>query len=430
MVRDKLLRIYSFVTDKLHFGEKTFFSGRESYNPLALFGVLSAVLGKNMLVFGDYGSGKTTSCERIASLVTCVPLEFVQSATIHGHPEQTEEKIKATLDLGALEKEGREVVKWKVTPFCPVTVVDEINRLPAGKQNVLLNEVDRGIWSYRGSTLFLEKKPLFATVNYGDEGTAKLIPPLADRFDVAVETGRLDAINRRKVRRGVNDSFLRDRALAEEMVEKILEINSREAENYVREVRERFCEILSEKIGFELLYPDEVEKIRKEVEGCEVLPETELFLDYFSQEVYCQMTTKKDFSRCEGCHYSSFACSDIGVFSGRAERSVVTLAKAIAWLEGEECSVHHVKAVLPYCLWHRCNINQSRVVEVRDIEKNECDELFAIKEIIDEVERRWDEHREFQIVAYKAMLEGNRALLEEVCEKVSHPLFKSLLNYG
>jgi len=68
-------------------------------------------------------------------------------------------------------------------------------------------------------------------------------------------------------------------------------------------------------------------------------------------------------------------------------------------------------------------------VEVKDIEKNECDELYALKEITDEVYRRWEEHKDFQVIAYKALLEGNRELLEEVCERVSHPLFKSLLGW-
>ncbi|RUM35169.1 MAG: hypothetical protein DSY33_00205 [Archaeoglobus sp.] len=428
-LRDKVLKLYATVTTKMYFGEDSFFSGRESYNPLALFSILSILTSRNVLVFGDYGSGKTTSCERIASLLKCVPLEFVQASTIHGHPEQTEEKIKATLDLGALEREGIEVVRWRVTPFCPVTIVDEINRLPAGKQNLILNEVDRGIWSYRGATLFLSKKPLFATVNYGDEGTSKLIPPLSDRFDVAVETGRVDAVMRRKVRAGIDDSFLRDRELAEEMIRNVLEINGREAENYVREVAETFAEELSKRLNFEVLIPEEADEVRKEIEEVELLPEAEMFLDYLSQEVYCQMTTKKDFSRCDGCHYSIFACSDIGIFSGRAENSIVTFAKALSWLEEVECGIQQVKAVLPYCLWHRCGLNQGRVVEVRDIEKNECDEVHALKEIIEDVFRRWEEHRDFQIIAYKALLEGNKEILEELCEKISHPLFKSLLGW-
>jgi len=433
-LREKLNGIYE-VALNLHFGEKQFFSGVKNYNPLVLFCVLSAVTGKNVLVYGDYGSGKTTACERIASLVMSVPLEFIQASTIHGHPEQTEEKIKATLDLGALEKEGREVVRWRVTPFSPVVIVDEINRLPAGKQNILLNEVDRGVWSYRGSTLFLRKKPLFATVNYGDEGTSPLIPPLADRFDVAVETGRVGVIGRRKIRAGVDDSFLRHPDFAEEMVERVLEINDRSAEEYVRKKAEEFSSILNERfekmgIQVETLTPAEVDRIGEEIGKVELTADAEMFLDYFSQEVYCQMTTKKDFSRCDGCHYSSFACSDVGVFSGRAEISVVSLSRALSWLEGEdECSLGKVLKVIPYCLWHRSRLNPARAIDVRDIEKDECDELFAFKEVVEEVARRWDEHRDYQIEAYRALIEKDTETLEKIGERVSHPLFKSLVRW-
>jgi MoxR-like ATPase len=155
----KIQSLYEIVCSHFYLGNETFEVGDKRYDHLALFGILNLILDGKELILGGYGSGKTSSSERISSLVKGLPLEFVQSTTIHGHPEQTEEKMKATLDLGAMEKEGREVVKWKIIPYSPVVIIDEINRLPIGKQNMLLNEVDRNIWSYRGETLIL--KPIF-----------------------------------------------------------------------------------------------------------------------------------------------------------------------------------------------------------------------------------------------------------------------------
>ncbi len=153
MESDEVREIYDFVQMNLFFGDETLSIGEKRYNPLVLFTIITSFLDGKELIFGEYGSGKTTSAERITSLTKTLPLEFIQATTIHGHPEQTEEKMKATLDLAALEKEGKEIIRWKLLPFSPAVIIDEINRLPVGKQSMILNEVDRNIWSYRGETL-------------------------------------------------------------------------------------------------------------------------------------------------------------------------------------------------------------------------------------------------------------------------------------
>ncbi len=424
-------RLYDLICTRLYYGDERLEVNREKYDPLVLFGILTLILDGKELIFGEYGSGKTTSSERIASLVKAVPLEFVQAATIHGHPEQTEEKIKATLDLAALEKGGKEVVRWKITPFCPAIIIDEINRLPPGKQSMLLNEVDRSIWSYRGSTLITTNKAFFATINYQDTGTTKLIPPLLDRFDIAVETGRIHPVRKRFIRRGVNDGFLRDARLTEEMIAHIHELNGKEAEKYVKEVSSDFREKIMERLkkeGIKLEIPtwNEMRKMRKEIEKIDVSDDVELFLDYLSQEAYCQLG-RKDFARCDGCHYAGYICSDIYSISNRAERSVFIYSKALAWFEGGDVSLSHVMAVLPYALWHRGGVSDAKLAEVRDVEKDTSDEFHAVKDAIAKAMRRWEEHRNYQIVAYKALKEGDLEKMEQMAEKIGHPFFTSLL---
>ncbi|MEW6040618.1 MAG: AAA family ATPase, partial [Elusimicrobiota bacterium] len=308
----KIKNLYETVCSHFYLGDETFVVGDKRYDPVTLFGILNLILDGKELIFGGYGSGKTSSSERISSLVKGLPLEFVQATTIHGHPEQTEEKMKAVLDLGALEKEGREVVKWKIIPYSPVVIIDEINRLPIGKQNMLLNEVDRNIWSYRGETLILKPaKSFFATINYQDVGTTKLIAPLCDRFDLSVETGMLHPIRKRLIRRGIDEEVLKDKKLAEEMVEYILENNeTREAEKvvqYINERSEEFKEELERRLkerGLDLEIPreEETKEIKKEMTELQISEDAELFLDYIGQEIYCQHSLKKDFSRCQGCH--------------------------------------------------------------------------------------------------------------------------------
>ncbi|MBM4128724.1 MAG: hypothetical protein FJ243_01245, partial [Nitrospira sp.] len=385
-----------------------------------------------------YGSGKTSSSERISSLVKGLPLEFVQSTTIHGHPEQTEEKIKATLDLGALEKEGREVVKWKIIPYSPVVIIDEINRLPIGKQNMLLNEVDRNIWSYRGETLILKQaKSFFATINYQDAGTTRLISPLCDRFDIATETGMLHPVRKRLIRKGIDEEALRDKRLSEEMVEYILINNeTRQAEKVIHYIRERSEEFKGElerrlkERGFDLQIPreEEIKDIKREIKGLGISLDAELFLDYIGQEIYCQQSLKKDFSRCHGCHYTNYLCADLYSISNRAEQSLFKYAKALAWFaREEEVTLEHIMAVMPYALWHRSSVSDEKLGEVRELEKDSSDEFYAVCDLLRAVKRRWEEHRNYQIEAYHALREGDHERIGEIAEKIGHPFFKSLV---
>jgi len=434
----KIQKIYEAVVSHFYLGEETFGIGDKRYDPVALFGILNLILDSKELIFGEYGSGKTSSSERISSLVKGLPLEFVQSTTIHGHPEQTEEKMKATLDLGALEKEGREVVKWKIIPYSPVVIIDEINRLPIGKQNMILNEVDRNIWSYRGETLiFKSAKSFFATINYQEIGTTKLIPPLCDRFDLAVETGTLHPIRKRFVRRGINEDVLKNKRLAEEMVEFILENNETvQAERvveYINERAEEFKEELEKRlkeIGLDLRIPreEEISEIKEEIAELKISEDAELFLDYIGQEIYCHYSLKKDFSRCHGCHYTNYICADLFNMSNRAEQSLFKYSKALAWFTGEsEVTLEHIMAVMPYVLWHRSAVSDEKLSEVRELEKDSSDELYAIHDLLRAIKRRWEEHREYQVEAYLTLREGDYEKVRKIADKIGHPFFKSLV---
>jgi len=438
MLNKKLEGIYELIKNRFYLGDETLEVGDKRYEPVALFGILTLILEGKELIFGEYGSGKTSSSERISSIIKGLPLEFVQAVTIHGHPEQTEEKIKATLDLGALEREGREVVKWKITPYSPIVIIDEINRLPVGKQNMLLDEIDRNIWSYRGQTLMVKGgKVFFATINYQDVGTTRLIPPLLDRFDIAVETGKLHPVRKRLIRRGINEEVLKDSYLSKQMIEYISknsETNDAEGiSQYIIEMAEEFKAELEKRLrdeGWDIEIPrmSEIKEIKKEIEGLNISEDAELFLDYMGQEIYCQKSLKKDFSRCSGCHYANFLCSGLYSISNRVEYSLFRYAKALAWFMGEgEVTLEHIFSIMPYIIWHRTTVSNERLSEARDIEKDSCDEFYAVRECLREIKKRWIEHRDFQIEAYIALKDGDYKRLMKISEKIDHPFFKALI---
>ncbi len=377
----------------------------------------------------------------MASLIKGLPLEFVQATTIHGHPEQTEEKIKAVLDLGVLQKEGRESIRWKITPYSPVVIIDEINRLPAGKQNMILNEVDRNICCYRGETLIIKSpKAFLATINYHDTGTTKLIPPLCDRFDIAVETGSLHPLRKRAIRRGLDDSLLRDSSLTEEVVNFILSHNHTDeantVTNYIENISEKFKEELEKRLqdnGIDINIPkkQEISEIKREIAEIEISEDAELFLDYIGQEVYCQYSTVKEFSRCHGCHgchYYNYICSDLYSISSGTEQSLLRYAKALAWItDANEVTLEHLLTLIPYTLWHRVSISDRKVSEVRQIEKKSSDSFYCIVELMSDARKRWDEHRDFLVEIYFAFKEGGLTKVKEIAEKHHHPIFKAFL---
>jgi len=79
---EKLLELYEVIADRFYLGNEVFEVGNEKYEPVSLFGLLTLVLNGRELIFGEYGSGKTTSSERISALFLSLPLEFIQSSTV------------------------------------------------------------------------------------------------------------------------------------------------------------------------------------------------------------------------------------------------------------------------------------------------------------------------------------------------------------
>lgn len=153
---------------------------------LYLFSILTALDSGRQLTIGSYGLGKTTLLQAVLSTIYSLPVELYRAAQLRGHPEQTDEKMIGRPDLSALNQ-GKERVIWSLFSLVPGKIVDEINRLPEGKQNELLDAVDTGTFQYLNEVLFQPDQPFFATMNYPDAGNTELIPPMRDRFDVCVE---------------------------------------------------------------------------------------------------------------------------------------------------------------------------------------------------------------------------------------------------
>ena len=114
--------------------------------------------------------------------------------------------------------------------------------------------------------------------------------------------------------------------------------------------------------------------------------------------------------------------------SNRAEQSLFKYSKALAWFTGEsEVTLEHIMAVMPYVLWHRSAVSDEKLSEVRELEKDSSDELYAVHDLLRAIKRRWEEHREYQVEAYLTLREGDYEKVRKIADKIGHPFFKSLV---
>ena len=202
------------------------------------------------MLFGEYGFGKTTSAEYVAALMDALPREVVWASEIRGHPEQTEEKMVARPDLGKLNA-GVEKVLWSYFVLNPTKIVDEFNRLPASKQNILLDGIESGNWKYLSDLVQTGDFTLFATCNYEYLGNSALIEPVLDRFDIATESKKPGLVQLSMIKDISDDvkKVLDDREISDKVFEIYdqKDIGYDEKQEKVKGIRESYRKKIEEK---------------------------------------------------------------------------------------------------------------------------------------------------------------------------------------
>ncbi|MCK5685759.1 hypothetical protein KAJ27_16620 [bacterium] len=433
--REKIIDTYVFLRDNLYFCQPDFNIDGVEFNSTLMMSLLTGITGKNALVYGEYGMGKTTACENIISILYGLPLEVVLSASIKGHPEQTEEKMIARPDLGKLNQ-GIEENKWQHSIFVGPKLIDEFNRLPSGKQNILLDGIDRGYWKYLNEFISYDTDyPMYATCNWKDSGNSDLIPPVLDRFDVAIESKYMGIVNSRKLRtRGMKNPLKNKK-----MAAKFFELFNKSSGDVLGAINdsevlcEEFRDHMESKTGLKMLRTNEIDTIRDEIDELAVSEEANLFLDLFLSEVTtCPLYgCKRSGESCpKGCHYSSYACGKVkNGLSIRAENSIVLYAKALAWLLGQdEAGLEHIKAVTPYVIWHRINFNKTYAKDFANDERSEPLKLYITKQMVGAIVKNFTNLKKDQKnVIFLYTRKKDRKKADEACMKMDHPVFKQYM---
>ncbi len=365
---------------------------------------LSYVLDQHPLIVGEPGFAKTTMAKVVSSVLTGYPFDLYEAAQIQGHPDQTYETMIARLDFSQLTREER--VIWLTSAYLPVRITDEINRLPTGKQDELLNAIETGRFNYLNATFFTGKAPFFTTANHPDDGNHIMIPPLRDRFPIHVELGYIGASYEDQIRDAQNNILeLRDDGLTTKILE-IINNPGKSIHDKLKEIdinRKQFVQKL-EGVTIDAYIVD-LEKKKAMQQQIYAVPET-TEATVFRQMLNAELNTTPTYGRkrsndpVDASNHAkdlaSTACKN--GFSPRGVTAIREYVQALAWLTADdparaEVTKAHIVAIAPHVLGHRLEFTQDYRAEwegkQRDGIYGTPMEMFLSQQLVCGVEKRY-----------------------------------------
>ena len=388
-LQDKVKGVYDRISQDFYLNRDDFEANGHGYNSALLFGSLTELNRGNMLLFGEYGGGKTTSAEYLNAVCNGLPLDLVKRVAIRGNPQLTEEKMIGRPHYGKMHL-GEEDVVWQHFVLVGPKIFDEFNRIPESNQAVVLNGVDRGEWNYLNDFMSTGRQSFFATCNYADRGNNGLIPPILDRFDVAVESGFPGVANALHISQDYHndaDQILRNpeltrKALAILSSGKSYEEVQKELEFIVQEQQERL-----EREGFPVLTLGDKAQIEQEVRSIALDRDAEQYFAFLISEMNSSQKygQKRSIDNPEADRQNGLYLNATFTGSGsrRQEKSLVRYAKSLAWLQGEdEVGLDHMSKVAPYVLWHRVKWTPETEQVFRDHDRKDPLDLHVSKTLL------------------------------------------------
>ncbi len=390
-LQDKVQGLYRRISQDFYLNRDDFEANGQRYNSALLFGTLTELSRGNMLLFGEYGGGKTTSAEYLNAVFNGLPLDLVKRVAIRGNPQLTEEKMVGRPHYGKMHK-GEEDVVWQHFVMIGPKIFDEFNRIPESNQAVVLNGVDRGEWNYLNDFVSTGRQPFFATCNYADRGNNGLIPPILDRFDVSVEAGFPGVMNALHIAQDYHndkDQILKNPELTRKALDiltsgKPYEETQRELEVIVKQQEERLRDF-----GFSVLNAEDKVGIEQGIRGVKLDRDAEQYFAFLVAEMNSSQKygQKRSIDNPEGDKQNGLYLNATFVGSGsrREEKSLVRYAKSLAWLQGEgEVNLDHISQVAPYILWHRIKWTPETEQSFKDSDRKDPLDLHIAKTLLQE----------------------------------------------
>ncbi len=293
--------------------------------------VLNALVpNSSMLLVGGHGGAKTTLVKLLGRMFTGKPLDEIEEGILRGHPQLTEEKILATLDLPKLMK-GEEVVKWRSFVQDFWKIIDEVNRMTPYAQNILLSLLAEQRVKFYDASYPVSQFCLFATMNPQDAGTFDLPVPFLDRFGISLPFSMPTT----------NDLSL------------ILKSKDTKLFGY-----DEFMQVPA------ILSIEEMMRIWRLVDAQKISEEAEDFIHAIIREFSVCDRINKGVSNekeigpdlCADCHLNTtkVVCNKVTtILSVRAAKDMQRYVKALAWLMGVPADIYLVMTIAPYVVQHR-----------------------------------------------------------------------------
>ncbi len=335
--------------------------------------VLTYALNRNALIVGEPGGGKTTSMKVASSLLSGYPYDLYEAAQIEGHPDQTFDTMIARVDLAKLRK--KEEVIWLLCAYLPSRLINEINRLPSGKQDEILEPLETGRFNRLNATFYTGRTPFYATANHPDDGNHALINPLRDRFAVHVELGYIGATYEEDI--ALAEENIRNDLCDAELTTRIINIindpklNVEQRLEKIAETRQDYVQHIIQASGVTSLETEDRREITRTIRRIPLSEDASMF----SQMLHANLNTTPTSGRKRSCdkidssnHAQGLASTKAkNAASYRASSTLQDYAKGLAFLLGDiQVEKEHLFAVAPAILGHRLDFTDDFASEWQD----------------------------------------------------------------
>ena len=443
-LQDKVRGLYDKIGSEFYLCRDDFESNGEKFNSALLMGTLTELNKGNMLLFGEYGGGKTTSAEYLNSVFNGLPLDLIKRVAIRGNPQLTEEKMVGRPHYGKMHQ-GEEDVVWQHFVLVGPKIFDEFNRIPESNQAVVLNGVDRGEWNYLNDFVSTGPQPFFATCNYADRGNNGLIPPILDRFDVGVESkfpGVANILHIAQDYHNDKDKILSDPKLTRKALEVLSSGKSyEETQKELEQIVQLHDGTLRER-GFPVLSTGDKEKIEQEIRDVPFDRDAERYFAFLVAEMNTSQKygQKRSIDPASSEHGLYLQAAFVGSGSRREEKSIVRYAKSLAWLQDQgEVNLDHVTQVAPYILWHRIKWTPETEQAFRENDREDPLDLYITKTTLGDgtnelpgVKKRFVESQEnyqrvIDLVGHGKIDKALQKAKEYAADGKGHPIFQDTI---